>query len=84
MPVDTRGLREKHVGKRLRIELPMGQVEEVTLLELTVCQEPEPCCGITYRLLYANHRHQSKKEGSVYWVGFGDIKYFQVLGERLA
>ena len=84
MPVDTRGLREKHVGKRLRIALPVGQVEEVTLLELTVCQEPEPCCGITYRLLYANHHHQSKKAGSVYWVGFGDIKNFQVLVERLA
>jgi hypothetical protein len=83
MPVDTRGLREEHVGKRLRIELIRGQVEEVNLLELTVCQEPEPCCGITYRLLSTNYRDESKKEGSVYWVGFGDIKNFQVLGERL-
>ncbi len=84
MPVDTRGLREEHVGTRLRIELPHGHVEEIDLLELTVCQEPEPCCGITYRLLAANHQDESKKEGSVYWVGFGDIKKFKVLGERLA
>jgi hypothetical protein len=84
MPVNTRGLREEHVGKRLRIELPLGRVEEVDLLELTVCQEPEPCCGITYRLLCANHQDESKTEGSVYWVGFGDIERFQVLGERLA
>jgi len=84
MPVDTRGLREEHVGKRLRIELPLGQVEEVDLLELTAWQVPEPGCGITYCLLCTNHQDQSKKEGSVYWVGFGDLKNFQVLGERLA
>ena len=84
MPVDTRGLREEHVGKRLRIELPLGRVEEVELLELTVCQEPEPCCGMTYRLLCANRRDESKTEGSVYWVGFGDVNKFQVLGERPA
>jgi hypothetical protein len=84
MATDTRGLREEHIGKRLRIQLPHGRVEEVDLLELTICQEPEPCCGITYRLLAANHPDESKKDGSVYWVGFGDIEKFQVLGERLA
>jgi len=84
MPVDTRGLREEHVGKRLRIALALGQVEEVNLLELTVCHEPEPCCGITYRLLCTSQGDEYKKEGSVYWVGFGDIKNFQVLRERLA
>ena len=84
MPVDTRGLREEHVGKRLHIDLGLGQVEEVNLLELTVCQEPEPRCGITYRLLRTSQHDESKKEGSVHWVGFGDIKNFQVLGERLA
>ena len=84
MPVDTRGLREEHVGTRLRIEVPLGLVEEIYLLELTVCQEPEPCCAITHGLLGANRQDESKKEGSVYWVGFGDIKKFKVLGERLA
>ena len=84
MPVDTRGLREEHVGTRLRVELPHGHVEEIDLLELTVCQEPEPCCAITHGLLGANHQGESKKEGSVYWVGFGDLKKFKVLGERLA
>jgi hypothetical protein len=84
MPVDTRGLREEHVGKRLRIELGQGQIEEVNLLELTVCPELEPCCGITYRLLHTNHHDQHKQEGSVYWVGFDNIKNFRVVGERLA
>ncbi len=32
MPVDTRGLRQEHVGKCLRLEL----------FELTVCAAPEP------------------------------------------
>ena len=70
MPIPTRGLREQHVGKRLRIEL-------------TVCQEAEPCRGVTYRLLCANHHDQSKKEGLVYWVGSAGIESFQALGERL-
>jgi hypothetical protein len=81
MPVNTRGLQEQHVGRRLRIELSSGGIEEVSVLELTVCEEPEPCCGITYRLLWTNHIDESKKEGSVYWVGFGEIKNFAVLGE---
>jgi hypothetical protein len=84
MPVDTRGLHEEHVGMRLRIELPHAHVEKIDLLELTVCQEPEPCCAITHGLLGANHRDESKQAGSVYRVGFGDIKKSKVLGERLA
>jgi hypothetical protein len=95
MPVDTRGFQEKHVGKRLRIELNDGQIEEIDLLELTVCEKPEPCCGITYRLIRANvietnpinksneaeEPKDVKVEGSVYWTGFGSIRSFEILGD---
>jgi hypothetical protein len=46
-----------------------------------VCEEPEPCCGITYRLLRTNSIRGTRQEGSVYWVGFADIKNLQVLGD---
>jgi hypothetical protein len=84
MPVDTRGLEERHLGKRLRIELSSGESAEICVLELTVCEEPEPCCGITYRLLLTNQCAGSKKVGFVYWVGFDEIKSFAVLGESSA
>ena len=50
MPVDTRGLNLSHIGKRLRVDLARGESMEIRLHELTVCEEPEPCCGITYIL----------------------------------
>lgn len=81
MPVDTRGLRPEHVGKRLRVELAGGEVEEVNLLELTVCPEPEPCCGITYRLLSTNQTGNGKEQGSTYWTAFSKIENFRVLGD---
>jgi hypothetical protein len=80
MPVDTRGLRPEHVGRRLRIELTSGEIDEVDLLELTICDEPQPCCGVTYRLVSTDLRDGTKEEGGVYWTGFGDIENFQVLG----
>ncbi len=81
MQVDTRGFHERHIGKDLRIELASGEVERIHLLELTVCEKPEPCCGITYTLLSTTDGGGAKKEGQVYWTGFGDIKNFEVLGE---
>ena len=81
MPVDTRGWRQEHVRKRLRIEFADVEIEEVKLLELTVCEEPEPCCGITYDLIATNRSDGRREKGSVYWTGFGDIRDFQVLGE---
>jgi hypothetical protein len=81
MPVDTRGLCDEHIGRRLQLELVDGRTELVQLLELTVCAEPEPCCGATYRLLHRNPTDASKAEGSVYWVGFGEIRSFRVAGE---
>jgi hypothetical protein len=47
MPVDTRGFREDHLGKRLRVELLVGEVAGISLLELTICEDPKPCCGNT-------------------------------------
>jgi hypothetical protein len=82
--MDTRGLKDWHIGKRLRIELSSGQVEEVRALELTICEPPEACCGLTYRLLCTNRNSESKQVGSVHWVGFEDIENFQVLGDSLA
>ena len=81
MPVDTRGLQQEHVGKRLEIKLQHGGFDEVKLLELTVCDEPEPCCGITYRLLSAGHGATQRERGEVYWMGFDDIAGFRVLGD---
>jgi hypothetical protein len=80
MPVDTRGLRQEHVGKHLRVELADGEIDEVNLLELTVCPEPEPCRGITYTLLSTNRTGGSKEQGGTYWTAFGEIENFQVLG----
>ncbi len=79
MPVDTRGLRQEHVGKRLRVELADGEIDEVNLLELTVCPEPEPCCGITYILISTNRSERDK--GAAYWTAFSEIEKFQVLGD---
>ena len=81
MPVDTRGLRQEHVGKRLEIKRQHGGFDEIKLLELTVCDEPEPCCGITYRLLSASRGEMPRERGEVYWMGFDDIADFRVLGD---
>jgi len=81
MPVDTRGLRQEHVGKRLRVELADGEIDEVNLLELTVCPEPEPCCGITYILISTNRSDGKRDKGAAYWTAFGEIEKFQVLGD---
>jgi hypothetical protein len=81
MPVDTRGLRHEHVSKRLRIELADGEIEDVRLLEVTVCEEPEPCCGITYDLIATNRSDGKREKGAIYWTGFADIVNFQVLGD---
>ena len=81
MPVDTRGLRQEYIGKRLLVELAGGEIDEVNLLELTVCPEPEPCCGITYTLVSTNRSDGSKEPGGTYWAAFGDVKTFRVLGD---
>ena len=79
--VDTRGLRQEHVGRRLRVELAGGEIDELDLLELAVCEKQEPCCGITYRLLSSKGGDGTKAKGEVYWTDFRQIKSFQVLGD---
>jgi hypothetical protein len=81
MPVDTRGLRQEHVGKRMRVELADGELLEIRLHELTVCAKPEPCCGITYILISTNRTDGKKDKGSAYWTAFCKIGKFQVLGD---
>ncbi len=54
---------------------------EIRLHELTVCERPEPCCGITYVLLSTNRPENGRENGSAYWTGFKDINNFQVLGD---
>jgi hypothetical protein len=81
MPVDTRGLSSSHIGKRLRVALTRGESMEIRLHELTVCAEPEPCCGITYILLPSNRPEDRRETGSAYWTGFEEIRDFQVLGD---
>ena len=81
MPVDTHGLNSSHIGKRLQVSLARGESMEILLHELTVCKEPEPCCGITYILLSTNRPESGKENGSAYWTGFKEIRDFQVLGD---
>ena len=66
MPVDTRGLSSSHIGKHLRVALTSGESMEISLHELTVCAEPEPCCGITYILLSTNLPEDRRATGSAY------------------
>ena len=79
--VDTRGLNQRHVGKRMRVELADGELLEIRLYELTVCAKPEPCCGITYILISTNRGAGAKEKGAAYWTGFGEIQKFEVLGD---
>ena len=81
MPIDTRGLHHEHIGKQLRVELSDGEVDEIKLLELTICEPPEPCCGITYTLLSTNRSDASKEQGGTYWTSFREIQNFRVLGD---
>jgi hypothetical protein len=81
MPVDTRGLSQEHVGKRMHVELANGESLEILLHELTVCATLEPCCGITYVLISTNRSDGKRENGSAYWTAFGEIEKFQVLGD---
>jgi hypothetical protein len=54
---------------------------EIRLHELTVCEYPEPCCGITYILLSTNRPEGKRETGSAYWTAFKEITDFQVLGD---
>jgi hypothetical protein len=58
-----------------------GEVNEIKLLELTICEPPEPCCGITYALLSANRSDDSKEQGGTYWTAFREVERFSVLGD---
>ena len=81
---DTRGLSEYHLGRQLRLHLSTGEVEDVVVLELTICDSPEPCCGLTYRLIRASQHRAAKVDGSVYWTGFSNIDVFRVIGDGAA
>jgi len=81
---DTRGLTEDYMGKALRLQRSGGEVEEMIALELTVCDPPEACCGLTYRLLHTSKPGAAKVPGSVYWVAFDQIANFKTVGENTA
>ena len=81
MPVDTRGLTQEHVGKRLHVELAGGESLEIRLHELTACAKPEPCCGITYVLIATNRSDGARETGRAYWTAFDEIKSFEVFGD---
>lgn len=78
MPIDTRGFGEEHVGQRLSVRLNDGATIGIQLLELTVCDPPEPCCGITYRILSADRTSASRQIGEVYWTSFRDVREFDI------
>jgi len=79
MLVDTKGLHQDHVGKRLRIELSSGEMNEIKLLDVTACDPPQPCCGIMYTVLSTNCVDASKAEGGTYWTAFAEIDNFRVV-----
>jgi hypothetical protein len=81
MLVDTKGLRQEHVSKRLRVELTGGEVDEIKLLDVTACDPPQPCCGIMYTVLSTNRPAGDKMQGATYWTAFGEIDNFRVLGD---
>jgi hypothetical protein len=81
MPVDTRGLSDGHVGKRMRVELADGELLEIRLHELTVCAKPQPCCGITYAVISTNRSDGKRDKGAAYGTAFSEIEKFQVLGD---
>jgi hypothetical protein len=81
MLVDTKGLSQEHVGKRLRVQLTGGEVDEIKLLDVTACDPPQPCCGIMYTVLSTNRPGASKTQGGTYWTAFGEIENFRVLGD---
>ena len=78
MTTDTRGFTQKHVGQCLSVKLKDGETIRIQLLELTVCDPPEPCCGITYRLLSAESAKDSRQIGEVYWTAYSDVHEFDV------
>jgi hypothetical protein len=81
MSVDTRGLHQEHLGKRICVELADGESLEILLHELTVCARLEPCCGITYTLISTNRPGGKRNKGAAYWTAFGEIEMFVVLGD---
>jgi hypothetical protein len=81
MLVDTKGLHHEHVGKRLRIELSSGEVDEIKLLDVTACDPQQPCCGIMYTVLSTTRSEGGKTQGGTYWTAFGEIETFHVLGD---
>ena len=81
MLVDTKGFGREHVGQRLRVALTSGEVDEIKLLDVTVCDPPQPCCGIVYTVLTTNRPRAGKEQGGTYWTAFGEIEKFQVLGD---
>ncbi len=81
MPVDTRGLNQQHLGKRIQVALADGESLEIRLHELTVCAKLEPCCGITYVLISSNRSNGKREAGAAYWTAFGEIEKVQVMGD---
>jgi hypothetical protein len=81
MQVDTRGLNQEHLGKRMQVELADGESLQIRLHELTVCAKPEPCCGITYVLISTNRLDGKRDPGTAYWTAFGEIEKFEGLGD---
>ncbi|HET8922335.1 MAG TPA: hypothetical protein VFN26_04985 [Candidatus Acidoferrum sp.] len=54
---------------------------EIRVHELTVCEKPEPCCGVTYILLSSIGGDGSREAGSAYWTAFDEIRQFEELGD---
>jgi len=76
MLADTKGFHQEHVGKRLRIDLTSGEVDEIKLLDVTACDPPQAVLrDHVHRALHKSQRWQ-QSQGGTYWTAFGEIDKF--------
>ena len=86
MEFDMRGIRQEHIGKRLKIEFTDGEVCEGELLEVGTCDEHASCCGMTFDLRTTNRpeKHRGafeKTKHPAIWSEIEFVKSFEVLGD---
>jgi len=59
-------LNVEHLGKLLRIAFKDGEIAEINLLSITICDQHEDCSGIVYDLVAGKPTHGVAR-GAAYW-----------------
>ena len=73
-------LGREHQDKKLHVQFKDGEVADLSVLEVSKCDEHEDCCGFTYDLI-ATNRPERVTEGAAYWAHLKDIEDFQIIGD---